>query len=167
MKPLKITACILTILFLASLSAGASIAAPSDNVISVKEGQTFKITLPSNPSTGYQWNSTYDTTYLELVAQNFQPDNTNPGIVGAGGNEIFTFKAKNPGNTTITFNYQRPWDPTPINTTTYDIRITANNTGNNTNTTRTIPMQDTGVPLAGLTLGILAVLGGIIGSRRK
>lgn len=162
MKPKHITACILTILFLASL-IGASIAGPTTNVINVKEGQTFNISLPSNPSTGFHWEPIYNTTYLELVNQSFQSDN--PGAPGAGGNETFTFKAIKPGETNITFNYQRG-NTTPVNTTTYEVKIAANNTGNSTKTA-TIPMLPTGAPLAGLTLGILAVIGGIIGSRRK
>lgn len=166
MRDVYITAFIITILFLASLTS-ASAADPANNVINVNLGQTFTISLPSNPSTGFQWHAIYDTTYLELVNQNFESDN--PGVPGAGGNQTFTFKAIKSGQTNITFNYQRG-NSAPENTTTFDIKIAANNAGNNTgNTTKTttIPMLPTGAPLAGLTLGILTVLGGIIGSRRN
>ena len=38
---------------------------------------------PSNPSTGYQWNATYDNSTLMLVNQTFVSGATNPSMVGA------------------------------------------------------------------------------------
>jgi predicted S18 family serine protease len=48
-------------------------------------------------------------------------------------------------------------DPTTVNATTTTT----------TTTTTTIPMQHTGLPIAGLVVAILSVLGGSIMSRRK
>ena len=177
----------LIIICTTSLTLGCD-AATTSNVTNVNIGQEFSIILPCNPSTGYQWNSTYNNQYLELINQTYQPNY--PIIPGSGGNENFTFKALKAGNSTITFNYQQPWEQTPIQTVTDEI-IIASNSENNTNTTTqgnnittpdnstnitcninknnttTVPMQDTGVPLTGLALGIISVLSGVFGLRKN
>lgn len=164
MKPMYLMAYILTILCIVGLMVSASFADPND-VINVKVNQSFNIVLASNPSTGYSWNVDYDDNYLELVDQSFQ--SSNPGLLGAGGNETFIFKALKPGKTSINLTYQRGSDI--INTTAYDVVIAGVNPANNTtnNTKRTIPMQGTGAPLITLALGVLSVAAGLIISKRR
>jgi inhibitor of cysteine peptidase len=164
-------------------------AATTSNVTNVNVGQEFSIVLACNPSTGYEWNASYNTQYLKLINQNYQPNY--PILTGSGGNENFTFKALKAGNSTITFNYQQSWESTPIQTVTYDIQTALNPenntntttqgnnittpdnstnstiTGNNIKNTETVPMQDTGVPLTGLALGIISVVGGLLGIRKN
>ena len=72
------------------------------------------VTLPSNPTTGYQWNvSAYDTKLLKLVSSHYVAPQTT--LIGAGGKMIFTFallKGKsNPNVTPMTFIYARSWEP--------------------------------------------------------
>lgn len=170
MKPTSLTIAILTIFCIAVLAVGASFAAP----INVAVNETWDIALPSNPSTGYSWTVEYDDDHLELVNQSYQPSGT--GLIGSGGDEIFTFRAVEAGETNIDFTYGGRGDI--INTTTYSVVITgltpANNTTNTTNTTnvtptddtQTIPMQPTGVPLVVLVVGVLAVAAGVTASKR-
>ncbi len=172
MKPTSLTTAILTIFCIAVLAVGASFAAP----INVAVNETLDIALPSNPSTGYSWTVEYDDDYLELVNQSYIPREVGPGIVGSGGDETFTFRAVEAGETNIDFTYGGRGDI--INTTTYSVVITgltpANNTTNTTNTTnvtpaddtQTIPMQPTGVPLVVLVMGALAVAAGVAASKR-
>ena len=97
---------------------------PNDNgstVNQVKIGQEFTIVLSSNPTTGYEWNSGYDSQYIKLVNKEYQHDY--PIRTGSGGEDIFTFKAIKSGDTIITLNYQRPWESKPIQTEQYEIKI--------------------------------------------
>jgi predicted secreted protein len=61
------------------------------------------IALESNPSTGYSWQASYDESLLELVEESYE-------LVGAGGTELFRFKALEKGEAEITMVYKRPWE---------------------------------------------------------
>lgn len=75
----------------------------------------FVVSLPANPTTGYQWGVTeYDTSQLVLVSGVYQAPQTK--LVGAGGTMVFTFKPiagkPYPASTLIRFEYARPWEKT-------------------------------------------------------
>lgn len=75
--------------------------------------QQFMVTLPSNPTTGYQWTvTTYDKSILRMTNSHYSAPQTK--LIGAGGNMIFTFaliKGKSyPKLTQMSFTYARPWD---------------------------------------------------------
>jgi inhibitor of cysteine peptidase len=72
----------------------------------VAVGEVFAIALAGNPTTGYTWQACADTQYVALVAQTFELQG--PGV-GAGGHEVFHFRAVRTGKTEITFEYRRPW----------------------------------------------------------
>jgi inhibitor of cysteine peptidase len=79
-----------------------------ENKIKVNVGDNFKIELKSNPTTGYQWQLAEPLNNIELVSSRYIPPNTN--LVGAGGKEIWIFKAIKVGKTHISFKYLRPWE---------------------------------------------------------
>jgi predicted secreted protein len=79
-----------------------------ENKITVNVGDKFKIGLKSNPTTGYQWQLAEPLNNIELVSSKYIPPNTN--LVGAGGKEIWLFKAIKAGKTYISFKYVRPWE---------------------------------------------------------
>lgn len=90
-------------------------------------GKTFDVTLKSNPTTGYQWQvSQIDEKLLEQVGTAQYTPHANTGIMGAGGEETFTFKALKPGETTLQLVYARPWekDTTPGDTYAITVVIT-------------------------------------------
>jgi predicted secreted protein len=74
--------------------------------IQVAVGETFAVRLAGNPTTGYTWQASVDSTYLELVGQEFEPGAEG---VGAGGHEVSRFRARAAGETEIVFEYRRPW----------------------------------------------------------
>jgi|GEM_PF-578937 len=82
--------------------------------IVVEVGQEFVIVLESNPTTGYQWQLTepLEEEVLSLVKTEFQEPEED-GLVGAAGEERWTFKAEGRGDTTIDFAYVRPWEEEP------------------------------------------------------
>ena len=91
--------------------------------ISVTKGETFKISLKSNPSTGFQWTANYDLTIFELVNTSYKADE--PQLMGSGGTDTFEFKVIGSNtNTNIKFSYARPWESVPpIDEKSFEINI--------------------------------------------
>ena len=95
----------------------------TQGAITVKKGDTFKITLKSNPTTGYQWNADFDETLIQLVDSSYKADE--PQLMGSGGIEIFEFKVIGSNtDTNINFSYARPWESVPpIDEKSFEIKI--------------------------------------------
>ncbi len=74
--------------------------------VSVQQGQNFTLQLQSNPSTGYQWKPSFDTSVASLKNQQYVADQ--PVTEGSGGKDVFTFQAVKVGSTTITFDHVSP-----------------------------------------------------------
>lgn len=91
----------------------------------VKLDQEFTITLKSNPTTGYSWKieTAPDEGVVRLVGSVFVGPQTR--LVGAGGSEIWTFKAVGRGRTTVRLKYIRPWeqDIPPVEIAEYEILV--------------------------------------------
>lgn len=79
--------------------------------VSLERGQTVKVVLGSNPTTGFKWEgpAVSDKSVVTLVSQKSAPSKDKTGILGAGGTETFLFKAAARGSATATFEYNRPW----------------------------------------------------------
>lgn len=106
MKKLIITAMICCI--------GLGLALAKDKAakpIDAKTGNEFSITLDSNPTTGYRWQlaKPLDESLVKLVGNEYQEPESS-GAVGAGGKEIWTFKAVAEGKTAIAMKYVRSWE---------------------------------------------------------
>jgi inhibitor of cysteine peptidase len=78
--------------------------------VKVRKGQTFTLTLRSNPTTGYIWQlgKPPEDGVIQFIDNQYRGDKS--GLVGAGGREIWTFKAVGTGETTIDLKYVRPWE---------------------------------------------------------
>lgn len=75
--------------------------------------KTFQVSLPSNPTTGYQWTlKSYDTKLLKFLSSIYTPSKSN--LIGAGGTMVFSFerldKVDVPETTLLEFLYARPWE---------------------------------------------------------
>lgn len=72
----------------------------------------FQVVLPANHTTGYQWEiENLSDENLELVSNEYKlSDEYSEDIVGAGGEEIFTFKVLAVDRSRIVMKYLRPWD---------------------------------------------------------
>ncbi|MFW2570602.1 protease inhibitor I42 family protein [Legionella sp. 29fVS95] len=83
--------------------------------VNIDPNQTqFTITLPANPTTGYQWTvKKYDKSFLQLITSHYISPQTN--LIGAGGQMQFKFELVKgetyPKNTIMQFKYARPWEP--------------------------------------------------------
>ncbi len=77
--------------------------------------QQFQVVLPSNQSTGYQWQVDDITAgVLGQVNNEYQVVASKENIVGAGGEEIWTFKVLRIERSHIIMKYRRPWDKLDI-----------------------------------------------------
>ena len=73
----------------------------------------FLVSLPSNPTTGYQWTvKAYDKKIMRMADSHFVAPQTK--LIGAGGKMIFTFaliKGQSlPHSTSLSFTYARSWE---------------------------------------------------------
>ncbi len=76
---------------------------------------SLTVTLCSNPTTGFQWESAQisDQTILQQMGHEFVPPEAKgdrPPAPGTPGKEIWTFKALKKGTSTISLEYSRPWE---------------------------------------------------------
>lgn len=85
---------------------------PSKTIdISANKEFVILIALESNPTTGYSWEASYDETMLDLVEETYElGEYAKQGLIGAGGTELFRFRALKSGQTEITMVYKRPWE---------------------------------------------------------
>ena len=95
--------------------------------IELELGKLLVVTLESNPSTGYQWElvENNDSVLKQFGQKEYKPPETsNPRVVGAGGWEIFRFKAISAGQTTLELVYHRSWeDAEPLKTFSIQVEV--------------------------------------------
>ncbi|MEI7576844.1 MAG: protease inhibitor I42 family protein [Armatimonadota bacterium] len=79
--------------------------------IAVKKGESFVVSLKSNPTTGYQLHmiSRGDEPW-KLIKQQYQSEANSGRKTGVGGVERFEFKATRPGTARLTFVDVRSFD---------------------------------------------------------
>lgn len=97
--------------------------------IALSAGDEFQVILCSNPTTGYEWSADAQIADTEVVRQMthefvMAEDLENPPPPGTPGVEIWTFNALDPGSTTITFDYSRPWEGGEKSTWTFNLVAT-------------------------------------------
>jgi len=78
-------------------------------VVEVGAGQQFTVRLPSNATTGFRW-VVADLGPVTQVGESVYEAPLEPGIVGAGGTEVFTFKTGSSGPGELKLEYRRPWE---------------------------------------------------------
>lgn len=112
-----------TVQFASSSAATSAMSSVTASTIDTSVGQTFTITLDSNPTTGFSWKPLYDTTQLSLAGSSYLAPTSS--ALGAGGQEQFTFRALKRGGATITFTYARSWETNvpPAQTRVYTVNV--------------------------------------------
>ena len=92
--------------------------------ISADDEFVVLIALESNPTTGYSWEASYDETRLELVEETYELDEyAEQGLVGAGGTELFCFKALKSGEAKITMDYKRSWETEVLEQKVFTVEV--------------------------------------------
>ena len=96
----------------------------SGQAITIGVKQEFIIALGSIPTTSCGWQGNYDETIIELVEKTYQPGEEAKKVgVGAGGVELFRFKALKRGETRITMTYKSPWGEEIVNQKIFTVNI--------------------------------------------
>jgi len=106
-------ASILMVCLIASCGGGVKAYSNPEETIGISPDKEFiiLIALESNPTTGYSWEANYDEATLELVEETYElGEYAKQGVVGAGGTELFRFRALNSGEVEITMVYKRAWE---------------------------------------------------------
>jgi inhibitor of cysteine peptidase len=84
-------------------------------VNTLRLGQSYRIELPSNPTTGYSWSYTIEGDRNCIsVYDDYVPGYNPNGVVGRGGRSIIHGVGLEPGSCTLILWYSRPWEDNGI-----------------------------------------------------
>lgn len=95
------------------------------SISNVHIGDVIKITLPSNPTTGFRW-ELVNISSPAVLAQDGDSEYVLPEsiAIGAGGQEIWSFKALKRGTSSVSLAYSRPWEGGTKGEWTFTVEIT-------------------------------------------
>ena len=97
--------------------------------VEVAAGDSFTVTLCSNPTTGFEWLESAqisDQTILRQMGHKFiapEGEGDKPPAPGTAGKEVWTFKALKKGTSTISLEYSRPWEGGEKGTWTFYLTV--------------------------------------------
>lgn len=115
---------ILAVLMVGCTSAGTQTLTAQDagKSVEVKAGETFKVTLDGNPTTGYVWEVAADSNapVTQIGEWEFKADSS---AVGAGGKLTLTFQAGQGGQGALKLVYHRPFEAQTPPAETFEVQI--------------------------------------------
>lgn len=122
--------------------------------------QTLEVVLPGNPTTGYSWNISPDSTapLSQAGDAEFAPDSD---AIGAGGTVTMHYDVTGAGSGELVLDYARPWetDVEPVDTFTLNIIVALTPEQNNSEVTlglgQTLAVALPGNPSTGYTWQVL------------
>jgi inhibitor of cysteine peptidase len=80
-------------------------------VVGLKTGAVLEVRLEANHTTGYSWIAApVANPVLMLQGRAAYQENAAGGKAGAGGVEVWRFKAMKAGKQGLQFEYRRPWE---------------------------------------------------------
>lgn len=109
-------------------TAAASVtltAAYDGKTLRIAVGQAIVVTLDSNATTGYKWRlrQPLDEAVAKLEGSEYVPPTATPGLVGAGGQEVWQFTATGKGQTALAMEYVRTFEATPVPARTFSVTL--------------------------------------------
>ena len=91
--------------------------------IGLRVGDKLEVTLPGNPTTGFQWEvGSLDTSVLKPIGEPEYKPSSN--ALGSGGQFTFHFEAVTPGQTTLQLIYHRPFEKDTPPAQTFEVTVT-------------------------------------------
>lgn len=92
--------------------------------VEVEQGETLRIELEGNPTTGYAWEvSAVDESVLHYEDSDFDADSD---ADGAGGIVTLEFEASGAGATLLELIYRPPWEPPSPSHQRYAVTVRVN-----------------------------------------
>ena len=92
----------------------------------VKKGQPFRVELPANPTTGYNWYvADMDDNYFKIRGSGYNAQKH--GGLGSGGTSYWMLTPLKEGFSSIRFLYYRPWEGKDKAVDEYRIRVIITN----------------------------------------
>jgi inhibitor of cysteine peptidase len=89
--------------------------------VSLTPGDSFQVRLTENPTTGYRWHLVdWDRSILDLTLDKFQTPGTSRH--GAGGEHLWEFVARAPGQSLLQWAYRRRWE-SAASTRNFSLRV--------------------------------------------
>jgi len=95
--------------------------ANSGKATTLRRGQSARVELQTNASTGYTWKVDADRAISVTLVTTIA---TRPGLVGAPSVATYRVIGTRRGTYRIVFRYMRPWEGKAVRTLTYLVRIT-------------------------------------------
>ena len=97
--------------------------ADAGRLVELRVGDILEVTLPGNPTTGFQWEvSEINSAILEPIGEpKFEPSSN---AVGSGGNVTLRFEAVGTGQTELTLIHHRPFEENIPPMQTFEVTIT-------------------------------------------
>lgn len=94
-------------------------------LLEMDRGQTLEVILDENPTTGYVWRLTKSPKLFkaEELYKSDQPKQSDPPIVGVGGQKTYRFTAQQAGEEVLHIQHARPWEKTSIDEWQCRVRI--------------------------------------------
>ena len=99
--------------------------APDTDIVSGYVPNAVDLYMPSNPTTGYSWTYEIEDPSIVSLRDEYFSQSMGSNLAGAGGTHWFHISGDQPGNTSVTFRYLRPWetDVPPAEQTTYRLSV--------------------------------------------
>jgi inhibitor of cysteine peptidase len=94
--------------------------------VNLKVGAVLEVRLEANHTTGYSWVFTPAVNpVLMRQGRTVYQEHGTGGTVGAGGVEVWRFKAMKAGKQGLQFEYRRPWekDSPPAKVVTFTVTV--------------------------------------------
>ncbi len=120
-----VLAVIVVIVFAVAISVLAKTLVTKGNaqIIELTTGQTAKIVLTENPSTGYSWHWNVANTNVVRI-ENEEFISAQNGLIGAPGEHVWNIKGLREGQSEIVLEYYRNWEPDKVEKTViYKIKV--------------------------------------------
>jgi inhibitor of cysteine peptidase len=93
----------------------------SPESVTIEVGTAFKVSMDSNPTTGYSWSTEVDPEFLKIKSDTYKSESN---LIGAGGVQTIEFEALKTGQTKIAMKYMRSWEKEAIKN--HEIAVTIN-----------------------------------------
>jgi len=101
--------------------------AEAGRAVTLGPGDELQVRLAANRTTGYRWQLADDPApILASEAEvTYEPLDTAGGRLGAGGTDVWRFRAAAAGRTELVFEYWRPWErsATPADSVRFPITV--------------------------------------------